>query len=496
MTELTPEVFELFRRNPMNFFVNLNVDGPDFTTVPWGKIMVDQQKKDFEAISPMLAWTAGARDRPKTTKAWVQKSRGYSKTTDIAATLAHAITFSPKHLSIDCYADDSDQSKFILDQFNKLLSWNPWLTAYVEAQKNKIYSKATGSSVTFMSRDSGSAFGRTPDFTICDELTHWRDEDMWTAAFSSYMKKKGPLLIACNAGYGSGWQWRVRCMAETGSDWYFSSPHGPPPWRTAEDLAEQEAGMPYNEFRRLWWNEWQSSSGAFLLREDVDKCVDPSLSARSGAPHDGLVYVASIDYAERNDRTVATVGHLEEGKILIDRMDVVDPKLMPGGICRVEWVRNWMDDVAVEFGKRRGRVIFFLDPWGLQTVIQEDSNRHCIIPVQFQQAGFNFRVSYTLRHLILHQRVKWYPGCGRIYDKDGKAYTQGGREEDLCTELAELTTKTSGNHWRFIHEPGKHDDRAMSLGILCLMIVDDTGGNSEWGITPPDTQGRFNLQAV
>src|SRR5690606_13538846 len=113
----------------------------------------------------------------------------------------------------------------------------------------------------------------------CDELTHWRSKKMWEAASSSYAKKNGVLIVACNAGYGTDWQWDIRERAKKlhGKTWHFSCPMGPAPWRTQEELEEQEALLPYNEYRRLWWNEWQSSGGQFVMLEDAESCVDPKL---------------------------------------------------------------------------------------------------------------------------------------------------------------------------------------------------------------------------
>lgn len=456
----------------------------------WGKIMVDQQRKDFAGVSPMLAWATGG-PRPTNTKAWLQKSRGYSKTTDIAAMMAYLLVFAQKQLSIDVIADDEDQAKLVLIQLRKLIAHNKWLEAYINAQKKRVVSPKTGTAVEFIARDPNSAYGRTPDVTIMDELTHWRSEDMWTAAFSSYAKKNGPLIIACNAGYGTGWQWNVRCMAEQGEEWYFSAPHGPAPWRSEKELKEQELGMLQSEFRRLWWNEWQSSTGAFLTQAEAEGCVDPTLHQRNEAPHDGLSYVACIDYAEKHDRTVCTVGHLENGHIIIDRMDVFDPRFEPDGICRVSKVIDWVNRTNTAFGRQRGRVLFLVDPWGLQTLTQELAAVVSIVPIEFQSGKFNTHMCQVLRHLILHRRVRWYAGCGTTYTDTGEPYCPGGRREDLCTELSELATRQVGTNrqMRFDHLPGKHDDRAVSLGALCTAIVDDTEGEIEWGFAGEQLRG-------
>ena len=65
---------------------------------------------------------------------------------------------------------------------------------------------------------------------ICDELTVWKSEDLWSALVSATGKVKDTqTLILSNAGFDAdrSWQWRVREAARVGCLWgYLYAPPG------------------------------------------------------------------------------------------------------------------------------------------------------------------------------------------------------------------------------------------------------------------------------
>lgn len=81
-------------------------------------------------------------------------------------------------------AEDKDQARLMFKQAEKVISMNPWISGYVNIQVNKMFNEATGSIINTMARDSGSSWGITPDYVICDEWTHWTKEEMWESISS------------------------------------------------------------------------------------------------------------------------------------------------------------------------------------------------------------------------------------------------------------------------------------------------------------------------
>lgn len=189
-------------------------------------------------------------------------------------------------------------------------------------------SSATGRRVhlEIIASDVRSSWGQLPDFVICDELCHWAKPDLWYSLLSSAAKKPTCVLtVLTNAGIGRGWQWDIREAARTSPDWHFSSLQGSQaPWISDKDLAEQERLLPRPVFDRLWRNLWQHSDGEFVTLAEAEGCCDPSLTEQA-AGRPGRQYFAALDYAEKIDRTVGVILHREGERLIVDRMDVVDP---------------------------------------------------------------------------------------------------------------------------------------------------------------------------
>ena len=145
---------------------------------------------------------------------------------------------------------------------------NPWLSKLLDVQAYKIVNRMTGSTLEIISSDAATSYGITPDFIVCDELTHWKNQDLWVSLLSSAAKKSNCiLLIIANAGLGQGssWQWLVREGCRLDPDWIFSRLDGPrASWISPKLLGEQARLLPPAAYRRLWLNEWTSSAGDAL----------------------------------------------------------------------------------------------------------------------------------------------------------------------------------------------------------------------------------------
>lgn len=464
---------ELYRREPTDWRDSLLVDVGQ--GVPWHSVMAEFQRKDFEALDKALKYVAGASDQMPIHKFFLQRGRGSSKTTDIASCVLWLMAFCRRKLVGYIAAEDKEQAQLMREQMEKLLGLNPWMAQLVEVQRNCVRNKLNDASVRFLSRDTASSFGLTPDIAILDEFTHLQQESFFSSFVSSHAKrdKHGAILIICgNAGFGMDWKWQIREVARTSKDWYFSAPLGHAPWYNPETIAEQRRLLSETEFRRLWLNEWQSRGGEYISLEEADACVNTALSIRDVSEADGHAYIASLDYAEKHDRTVGTVAHQWGNKIIVDRMDVIDPSLCEGGICRVEWCEQWIHNIAARFGGRNGRIFFIVDPWQLKSVIQRLQDQYYIEEFEFKSGTGNWQLSRLLRQLVLNKRIEWYSGCGQILDQHGNPWLPRGLRDDLSTELAALHVKQlQGERWRLEHAPGSHDDRAFALGAAAHFII-------------------------
>lgn len=442
------------------------------------------QLKDLQALDH--AWRILAHGSPGrfsesiVRRAYIERPRGHSKTSDMAVQIAWILLAARQPLVGLAAAADREQANFLHDSVKRLAAVNPGLFRELQFVQHLIRNPSTGSRLEVISSDVASSWGALPDFVVCDELCHWEKPEMWYSLLSSAAKKPNCVLsILTNAGVGRGWQWEVREHARTDGRWYFSSLDGPQaPWITDDWLAEQRALLPEPVFERLWLNRWQAAEGNYLTLSEVEACRSLRREyQRDGQP--GQFYLAAVDYAEKHDHTVGCVCHREGDRIIVDRMDVVRPS--PQSPTQVAWVEDWMADVA----RRFPRIHFVLDEYQLLGTIQRLEGKFPIRRFAFRGGLGNHALATTLRQLILQQRIEWYPDCGRL---------PGPGRDDLETELASLVLKqnAAGRIRIDHHQDGRHhDDRAFALGVACLKLTEDESDGDFFEIEFPTHAGIF-----
>ncbi len=502
------QIRRLSRIDPAQFRRWLVLDSDDGK--PLHEVIQSWQSRDFAALD--AAWMSlagvaritpdGQTPPPVCHRAYIERPRGHSKTSDTAMQIAWILLAAKRAVSGIAAAADRDQANLIHRAIGRLASRNPDLCGDLKFVEHAIKNPANGSRLEVISSDVRSSWGALPDFVVCDELCHWEKPDLWYSLLSSAAKKPNCVLIVLtNAGVGRGWQWAVREHAQRDASWYFSSLNGPQaPWITDEWLAEQKALLPPPVFERLWLNVWQHSDGEFVSLAEAEACRDEQLSPQSrGVP--GQWYVASLDYAEKHDFTVGCVCHHTGSRIVVDRMDVVRPT--PERPTPVEWVEDWIEQTAAGFPD----VTFVIDEHQLVGTIQRLALRHRVERFDFAAGRGNHRLAILLRQLIVHKRVAWYPGCGdvlggNVTDTDvpgAGAASQAngpatGPRDDLETELASLLLRQSeSGRLRIDHRRDgvRHDDRGFALGAACLTLSERTVGPEPWTITPPSLSGGF-----
>jgi Phage Terminase len=263
----------------------------------------DWQAADFTALDPGWRAVVGHKVEKPTLRAWLERPRGHSKTSDQAVQIAWALFASSRKLSGVCAAADRDQARLIRNAVMKLVQLNPWLKTYVAVQDMRIVNPHTDSTCDVLASDVASSYGLLCDFIICDEVTHWADRDLWDSLLSTAAKRKNCLLLVItNAGFCDSWQWTLREAIRTDPAWYFCRLDGPKAsWITPERLDEQRRLLPYIAFARLWLNEWGAGSGDALHADDLTA----ALTMRGPMPkaEQGFAYVAGLDLSVRKDAT-------------------------------------------------------------------------------------------------------------------------------------------------------------------------------------------------
>jgi len=473
---------ELYRRSPDAFRADTIVD-TNINRARLGDVMTPVQEQDFTARNATMLWLAGVplfqkgkqpteRQRPQVRRFYSQRSRGYSKTSDIALDLLWLLIFSNYRLDGQIAAEDFDQAALTLKQAAKIVDANPWMGNFLEIQKKAILNPATKGQFICHTSDVASSFGQTPDVVFADEWSHWSDEEWWSSIYSSFGKKNKMIIVGCNACKTDSWQIELREGFIKDPLWYTSIPKGPAPWFSAEDLNSQRLAIPYLEYLRLWENVDSASSGKFIEKRFVEQCRDETLHRHESGTEHVPTYVVSIDYAERNDRTVVTVGHLYAGVFIIDRMDVIDPLTRENTTILVSEVLGLLDEIDREFGQH-SELIFVFDKHQMAHAIQVlRAAGKTVEEFEFKSGIGNHQCSVLLQQYLMEGKVKWYPGCGEIYDQNGDVWTPRGVDDNLETELDSLLVKGNASRWRFDHTKSGHDDRAFTVAAALKYIND------------------------
>lgn len=233
---ISPEKLQLYAGSPAAFRSDLLIDGGN-GIIRFGDVIEPYQAEDFAALDPGWMHCSGRPQGDAKLRAYLERPRGHSKSSDTALMITWVLAFAPKILRGFAAAADRQQAGILRDGIARLIAINPWLSQVLEVQNWFVKNVAAGhpgrdSSLEIMSSDVGSSYGLLPDFIVCDEITHWgpSGDQLFHSLLSSAAKRPSCMFaILTNAGTGKGesWQWNIREAAERSLDWHFHSLDGP-----------------------------------------------------------------------------------------------------------------------------------------------------------------------------------------------------------------------------------------------------------------------------
>lgn len=310
--------------DPANFRRKLKID-VNGTPQPLARVLDPWQEEDFQALDPAWMAASGVDIVPKYTRAYLERSRGSSKTSDLATQLSYILFASKRKVIGVAAAADADQARLLRDAIDTLCRLNPWLSSILKINNLEVVNTRTGSKLTCMPSDVGSSYGLLCDFIVLDELTHWTDrgEGLFTSLFSAAAKRpQCVFVIISNAGFGKGesWQWRIREQARTNPSWYFHRLKQTPSWISPALLAEQKKLLPALSYSRLWENKWTSGSGDAFESASIDRAI--TLPGPQ-PPEDGWVYIAGLDIGIKHDASALVIIGLHVGQTIEEEQEEV-----------------------------------------------------------------------------------------------------------------------------------------------------------------------------
>lgn len=283
------------------------------------------QREDFEPIDLALRRVVG-QEVDGVQRIYCERHRGASKTTDIAVCASWLLFASARKITGVCCAADRDQAALIIAAIDTLIRQNSWLASFLEVQLNRVVNKLSGSTLSVLSSDAASSYGLLCDFVIVDELSAWKNRDLWDSVFSTAAKRRHCcILVISNAGFTQSWQYELREAIRDDPSWVFRRLEGFASWITPEKLAEQRRLLPVKVYSRLWGNEWSDGSGDALDAHDIDSAI--KLPGPWSDPQRGWSICAGLDIGVARDSSALAVVAKHVG--FVDRK-VTQPRKLPG----------------------------------------------------------------------------------------------------------------------------------------------------------------------
>ncbi|MDE2010228.1 MAG: hypothetical protein KGJ09_09165 [Candidatus Omnitrophica bacterium] len=369
----------------------------------------DWQARDFWRMAPAFVKLATGQDQPGAYKYhWKEYPKGHSKTGDAAIMAAYVLTESLLPISGVCAAGDVDQAKNLKDALRTLQDHNPWLGLTMKV--DRVECKATGSSLVFITSDAPTSHGTIPDFVICDEFSHWRDnaQSFWASMFASmYKQKSAVMVVLTNAGFKGSWQFPVRNSHESDPAWCFMVLEGPcASWLNHNELETLKKSMPEPEFRRLFLNEWAEGIGDALRWEDVQAAL--VLPGPSAGPEPGWDYYAGGDLAKRNDHAAVCLIARNQGTGLIKLAQLVHwaPPIDLGTI----------KEVIISLDRKFHPDVWFIDPHQAELMVEQMMKQGINCELAWFTGKNNLEMASSMVEVFTSRQILLYPEPALLKD--------------------------------------------------------------------------------
>ncbi len=157
---------EIAGRDPLEFRKLLRLDA-EFES-RWCDQVQSWQHRDLLSLDPAWRQLAGLAPtwpdskvpRRPCYRAYIERPRGHSKTTDMAVQIAWILQYSSRRVAGLAAASDQDQAGLILQSLRRLVDHNRWLHRDLTFTQHEARNSKTGSRLSIISSDVGSSYGR------------------------------------------------------------------------------------------------------------------------------------------------------------------------------------------------------------------------------------------------------------------------------------------------------------------------------------------------
>ena len=439
---INPEKLKIYQQDPVAFLEDhyyLN-NGKKIQVENW------QKKEIFDPIFK----TKDEQGFRKYNLGLIGLPRKNGKSTLSSGIALHALFCWGSDIEITSIANDKEQAGLIFDFTKKAILRNPLLKNSTEIFKWEVKIPQLGNVYRVREADSVSMYGLGSNLYLYDELGWAKDRKLWDAISTSQGHLKEPLIIVTSTAGDSttGILHELYQQALKGEDkrlFMFWSEKNLASWITEEYLEQQRRRLPPIVFQRLHENRWTGGEGAFITREDLNRCVDMNLSPQLSGKQ-GISYFLACDLGLVKDRTAIAITHRDENFIYLDSLRVWEgSNENPVSISDIE-------EHILESSKAFRNLKVILDPWQLKGTAQKLSSILSVEEFSFSSSNL-YKLSSNLYYLLHNGLLKLY------------------HDEKLEQELLELNAVNTNYGWKLDHKSSGFSDRAIALGMSVLFSI-------------------------
>ncbi|MCY2966266.1 MAG: terminase large subunit [Planctomycetota bacterium] len=275
------EISELSANSLESFLANIVIDSRPIPFVWSEKIDRWQVDHIIRPIIPAIEKMAGLRQEYTGPRSFFYVlPRGHDKTGVIGRLTSWACAYAKHSVSATAAAADKDQAGLLLKSINSEIRLNPWLSSRLKQRNWSI--SGPGGDLDIISSDVGSSSGLKCDLIVCDEITWWKNRDLFDVLYSGREKRPDSVFVVItNAGMKGSWQHGLLQLAKDDpEDWYV---YEAPPnrtlasWMTREKIEKMRRMLARGIGRRVLDNLWIDATEMPLLTEDlILPCEDPN----------------------------------------------------------------------------------------------------------------------------------------------------------------------------------------------------------------------------
>jgi hypothetical protein len=385
---------------------------------------------------------------------FLTRSRGSSKTTDLAAVALASLLAAGDRMRGYWLASDSDQGRLAIYAVAGYVARTEFLAGRVEVQARRVVVPESGASLEVLPADAAGTWGLNPHWVFCDELANWNDgpasRRLWEAASSAVAKRSDArMVVLTTASSPDHFAYKILEHARLSPLWRTSERAGPAPWMSEDRLFEQRQRLPDAVYAQLFLNEWTAAAGSFLDPAVISAAFvldGPALDRDDW--HSYGSYVAGLDLGTVNDRTVFAIGHRDGDRVVLDRLQAWQgSRRHPVDFAEVE---QFIVGAHARFG-----FSLRLDPWQGLDLAQRLRARN----IRAEEFTFSTASKQRLAASLLSTLNN---GNLLLYEAEGL------REELLGLRLVQ----TSSGAWGFDHQRGGHDDRVVALALMVVALLE------------------------